>query len=164
MPGKKAREQPLEELIETFKTLREKEKVQDCMVQKFQKLIQNEGLFSHAIKDFPYPMAVFQQDGALVLVNSALYEETGLCIADLSKSNHSILNRITDSNFKILDAVEDVFMRETTFLNGLSAPLAMFISERSSKKISDSKYQNAIFFPIIEDADQITYGAVVFIK
>lgn len=164
MTGKKAREQPLEELIETLKTLRKEEKLQDCVVQKIQNLIQNEGLFSDAIKDFQYPMAVFRQDGALVLVNNVLSEETGLCIGDLSKSKNSILNRITDPNFQILDAVEDVFMGETTFLNGLADPLAMFISERSSKKISASNYQSAIFFPIIEDAGQITHGAAIFMK
>ncbi len=162
----KARERPLVELIKTLKTLRRKEMILDSVEQKFQKLILNEGLFSHTIKDFPYPMTVFRQDEVLVFVNNVLSEETGLYIADLSKSKHNILNRITDSNFEILDAVEDVFMRETTFLNDLSYPLAMFICERSSKriskKISASKYQSAIFFPIIEDADQITHGAAVF--
>lgn len=161
---KKTRGQMAKELIERLKVLQEKEKVQDCIVQEFQNLIRSQGLSCNVIKDFPYPMAVFSQNGALVLVSSTFSKETELYADDLSKSKHSILNRITDANFRILDAVEDVFMGKTTFLTGLSDPLDIFMSEKSSRKKSSSKFQNAFFFPIIEDAGQITSGAVIFTK
>jgi hypothetical protein len=161
---KKTRKQPLEELTEMLKALQEKEKIQDCMVRKFQKLIRKKGLPSSVIKNFPYPMAVFEQDGDLVFVNSALSEETGLYAADLSKSRHSIINRITDANLQILDAPENVFMGKTTFLTGLSDPLDIFMSDRSGGKILSSEYREAVFFPITQDEGQTTQGVVIFMK
>ncbi|WP_019850328.1 hypothetical protein [Desulfitobacterium sp. PCE1] len=164
MTGKNAREQPLEELAEMFKVLQDKAKTQAHAIKKFQKFIKSEGLFSHAVNCFPYPMAAFKYDGDLVYINNALSDKTGLSIADLSKAKHSILNRITDQNFQILDAVENVFLGETAFLSNLSDPLAMFISDRSDKKISFPSYRNAVFFPILEDGNQITLGAALFMK
>ena len=159
---KKTMTQPLEELTEMLNTLRDKEKIQDSMIRKFQELIRNEGLSSSSITGFPYPLAIFWQNGDLVLVNSAFSKETGLCAADLQEGKHSILNRITDENFRILDAVENVFAGETTFLTSLSDPLAMFISEMSNIKKLTLNYGSAVFFPIIEDAGQTTHGAVIF--
>jgi len=159
---KKTMTHPLEELTEMLNALREKEKIQDNMIKKFQELTRNEGLSSSAIKSFPYPLAVFWQNGDLTLVNSAFTKETGLSAADLQEGKHSILNRITDENFRILDAVEDVFTGETSFLTGLSYPLTMFLSEMSGRKKSSLNYRSAIFFPIMEDAGRITHGAVIF--
>ena len=164
MIGKKAGEQTLEELVEALKVLQEKEKLQDNVVNKFRNLIMDQGLSSPIIQDFPHPMAFFLQDGDLVLVNSAFSKETGLYSADLTKSKHSMLNRITDANFRIIDAVENVFMGETTSLTGLSDPLGMYISESSNKRRSFMNYKSALFFPVIEVASQTTHGAVIFIK
>ena len=75
---KQSRKQPLEDLTEMLKILQGKEKIQDCMVRKFQKLICNKGLASPVINDFPYPMAIFEQDGELVYVNRVLSNETSL--------------------------------------------------------------------------------------
>jgi hypothetical protein len=161
---KKTRKQPLKELSEMLEALQEKEKIQDSMVKKFQKHTRSQGLSSFVIKNFPYPMAVFEQDGDLVFVNSALSEETGLYTADLSKSKHSIINRITDANLQILDAAENVFMGKTTFLTDLSDPLDIFMSDRSGGKILSSEYREAVFFPIAKDEGQITQGAVIFMK
>jgi len=162
--GKKTMTRPLEELTEMLNALREKEKIQDSMTRKFQELIRNEGLSSSVIMSFPYPLAVFWQNGDLALVNSAFSKETGLRAADLQEGKHSILNRITDENFQILDAVENVFAGEIAFLTGLSDPLAMFLSEMSSKKKSSLNYRNAVLFPIMEDAGRITHSAVIFME
>ena len=164
MIEKKAGEQTLEELVEVLKALQEKEKLQCNVVHKFRSLIVAQGLSSPIIKDFPHPMASFSQNGDLVFVNSAFSRETGLYSADLTKSKHSMLNRITDANFRILDAVENVFMGETTFLTGMSDPLAMFFTESSNKRRSFINYKDAIFFPVIEVAGQTTHGAVIFIE
>lgn len=161
---KKARKQPHEDLTELLKTLQGKEKIQDCLVRKFQKLIRNKGLSSPVINDFPYPMAIFQQEGELVYMNRVLSDETGLYAINLSQSKHSLLNRITDANLPILDAVENVFIGKTTFLTGLSDPMELFMSDRSGRKKSSSEYNEAVFFPIAGDESQITQGAVIFIK
>jgi hypothetical protein len=146
--GKSLKKQPLGELAEMLKTLQEKEKIQDHMVRKFQKLIRNKSSSFSVIEGFPYPMAIFEQDGDLVFVNSALSEETGLYATYLSQSKHSLLNRITDANLQILDAVENVFMGKTTFLTGLSDPMELFTSDRTNKKILSSEYREAVLFPI----------------
>lgn len=161
---KKASKQPLEDLTEMLKTLQGKERIQERLVKKFQKLIRDKGLSSPVIKDFPYPMAIFEQDGDLVYVNSALSEETGLYAAYLSQSKRSLLNRITDANLPILDAVENVFIGKTTFLTGLSDPMELFMSDRAGKKTSSSEYHEALFFPITADEGQTTQGAVIFMK
>ncbi|GAB6173358.1 hypothetical protein JCM15765_28360 [Paradesulfitobacterium aromaticivorans] len=164
MIEKKAGEQTLEELVEALKALREKEKLQDNLVHKFRSLIMDQGLSSQIIKGFPHPMAFFLQNGDLVLVNSAFSKETGLYPAELTKSKHNMLNRITDANFRILDAVENVFRGEITSLTGLSDPLGMFISESSNKRRSFINCKCAIFFPVIEVEGQVTQGAVIFIE
>lgn len=164
MIEKKAGEQTLDELVEALKALQEKERLQDNVVHKFRSLIVDQGLSSNIIKDFPHPMAIFLQNGDLVFVNCAFSKETGLYPADLTISKHNILNRITEANFRILDAVENVFRGETTSLTGLSDPLGMFISESSTKRRSFKNYKDAIFFPVIEVAGQVTHGAVIFIE
>lgn len=161
---KSFKKQPLEDLAERLKILQGKEKIQDGMVKKFQKLIRNKGFTFHVIEDFPYPMAIFQQDGNLVYVNRALSKETGLYTEALSKSKHSIINRITDANLPILDAVENVFMGKTTFLTGLSDPMELFMSKGSWGEMLFAEYREAIFFPIIQGEGQSTQGAVIFMK
>ena len=84
-------------------------------------------------------------------------------IAQITKK-HNILNRITDPNFQVLDAVEDVFSGKTSFLIRLSDPLAMFLQENSSKQLDSETYQSALFLPIAEDGSQVTHGAVIFMK
>lgn len=164
MKEKKTKEQSIEELVEPLNTLRKEKNVQEMVVRRFQALILEEGLSSQTIRELIYPMAVFRQDGAIMFVSNALTEETGLYIAESSEKKHNIFNRITDPNFQIVDAVEDVFSQKTSFLMNLFDPLAMFIRESSSKQADCSKYQSAIFFPIAEDGGQITHGAVIFIK
>lgn len=161
---RKSGKHPLEDLTEMLKTLQGKEKIQDCMVRKFQKLIRNKGWSSPVINDFPYPMAIFEQDGELVYVNRVLSDETGLYAINLSQSKYSLLNRITDANLPILDAVENVFMGKTTFLTGLPDSMDIFMSDRTGKKASSSEYHEAIFFPITGDEGKTTQGAVIFMK
>lgn len=52
---KPLRKQPLEDLAEMLKTLQGKEKIQDHMEGKFQKLIRNKGVSFSVIEGFPYP-------------------------------------------------------------------------------------------------------------
>ena len=99
-----------------------------------------------------------------MFVNSALSDETGLCAADLSKSKHSLFNRITDANLQILDAAENVFTGKTTFLTGLSDPLDIFMSDRIGRKKLSSEYKGAVFFPITADEGKTSKGAVIFMK
>lgn len=164
MKGKRTKKQCIEELVEPLNTLRKEKDVQDMVVHRFQALFLEEGVFSPTIQEFPCPVAVFQPDGMIVTVNNTLTEETGLCISRLTTKKHNILNRITDPNFQVLDAVEDVFSGKTSFLTRLSDPLAMFLQENSSKQLGSETYQSALFLPIAEDGSQVTHGAVIFMK
>lgn len=164
MKGKKTKNQCIEELVEPLNALRKEKNVQDMVVHRFQALFLEEGVFSPTIHEFPYPVAVFQPDGMIVAVNSTLTEETGLCISRTTIKKHNILNRITDRNFQILDAVEDVFSGKASFLTRLSDPLAMFLQENSSKQVDSETYQSAMFFPVAEDGSQVTHGAVIFMR
>ena len=161
---KRSEKEPLEELTEMIKTLQGKEIIQARMVRKFQKLIRNKGWSCPVIDDFPYPIAIFEQDGELVYVNRTLSDKTGLYAINLSQSKYSLLNRITDANLPILDAVKNVFMGKTTFLTGLSDSMDIFMSDRTGKKASSSEYHEAIFFPITGDEGKTIQGAVIFMK
>ena len=164
MKEKKTKNQCIDALVELLNALRKEKNVQDMLVQRFQELFFKEGLFSRTIREFPYPIVVFQPDGVIVAVSNTLTEETGLCISQSTAKKHNILNRITDPNFQILDAVEDVFSGKCSFLTKLNDPLAMFLQESSSKQVDLETYQSAVFFPIAEDENRVAHGAVIFMK
>lgn len=164
MKAKKTIEQSIEALVEPLNALRKEKNMQDMLVRRFQELFFEEGLFSKTIREFPYPIVVFQPDGMIVTVSNTLTEETGLCISQSTAKKHNILNRITDQNFQILDAVEDIFAGKSSFLTKLNDPLAMFLQESSSKQVDLETYQSAVFFPIAEYENRVTHGAVIFMK
>lgn len=164
MKAKNTKGLSIEALIEPLNALRKEEDAKEQIARRFQSVFLEEGLFSHTIKDFVYPMAVFGQDGTIFYVSAALTDETGMAVTEQTQKKHNILNYITDSNFHILDAIEDVFSGKTNFLVDLFDPLALFISDSSRWMADDVKYQSAIFFPIAIDCGRVTHGAVIFIK
>lgn len=152
----------MNELAEMLRAIQEKEKTQEKLVKQFQRLVQRGGFA--AANDFPYPMASYQQDGTLVYVNQCFSKETGISAADLSSGNHNILNRITDENLPLLDAVEQVFMAKKTSLSKLSDPMEIFISEKAKRKSISSPYQNALLFPLTKPDGKVSIGAVIFME
>lgn len=154
----------LKELTQLLEELHAKGKIRHRIVCGFQNLIREEGLSSKNITYFPYPMAIFCRDGYLAAVNLTISKETGLTANDLLITGHNILNRITNANLPILDAVEEVFKGKTMFLSNLYEPLNIFIRDITHMKKSASRYQNAIFFPIAEAAGKASHGAAIFMQ
>lgn len=161
MSESKAKEQLLMELIEFQKMLEEKVETQERMIQKFQTLIRNEGLFSQVIQYFPYPIAVFTRDGVINMANQKFFDETNRNPKDVSEDKINMHDRLTTENYEILEAVQDVFSGETKLLKNLSDPLSMFVRDDDEK--SPANFGGAIFFPLVGDKGQIAYGVVMFI-
>lgn len=160
MNEKKTKEQYLKELIQLQKNIEKKVKAQDNLIKSFQLLIQNGELSSQVIGNFPYPIAIFEHSGVLTMANQALLQRTGTTAKDVQAGRINFLDRITNENFTVLEAVEDVFLGETTLLKNLVDPLSMFAMDDSIGNYRDC-YQSAVFFPINESCDSISHGAVM---
>lgn len=161
MSENKTKEQLLQELIEFQEKLEEKVETQEHMIQKLQMLITNEGLFTQVIHFFPYPIALFSEDGILKMANQAFLTETNRNPSDVSEGRINMLARLTNENYEILEAVHEIFSGETKLLNGLSDPLSMFVKDNDGTY--PANYGSAIFFPLIDGEGQIAYGVAMFI-
>ena len=146
MSGNKTKEQLLAELIEFQKLLEEKIETQDRMIQKFQVLSQNEGLFSQVIHYFPYPLVVFTRDGVIKMANQVFFTETNRDPVDISEGRINMLSRITTENYEVLESIQGTFSGEMKLLRNLIAPLSMFARDNDS--LNPKNYGSAIFFPL----------------
>lgn len=163
MSEKKTKEQLLKELINMQKTIEQKIKVQDSLIKSFQLLIQNEGLSSQIIRNFPYPIAIFERNGVLTMANHTLLQKANIRLDDIQAGRINFLNRITNENSAVLEAVEDIFLGETTLLKNLVEPLSMFARDDSVPDHGDC-FQSAVFFPVVESSDSISHGAAMLMK
>ncbi|MDD2497873.1 MAG: hypothetical protein PHY90_07075 [Desulfitobacteriaceae bacterium] len=134
---------------------------QDQMIQRFQMLTANEGLFSQIIYFCPYPIAVFTPQGILETVNNAFAAKTGANQEDLKAGRLNIYHCISD-DIALMRAIRQAFAGETCFLDDLKNPLIGF-PERKRKKDSPSKnYHKAIVFPIPAEDGLAMHGVAVF--
>jgi hypothetical protein len=92
---KKTKEQLLKELIQMQKTIEQKVEEQDSLIKKFQQLIQHEGLFSQVISNFPYPIAIFERNGVLIMVNRAMLQKACIRPGDVEEKRINFMSRIT---------------------------------------------------------------------
>lgn len=120
------------------------------------------GLFSQVIDDFPYPIVLFSQSGNLIMANKMLLKEAKIGLSDISTGKINMISRITTENYPILEAIEDIFLGETTVLSNLVNLFSIFASD--DDLISEAGYQSAIFFPITHGSGHITYGGAMFMK
>jgi hypothetical protein len=162
MEGKKTKEQLLNELIEMQKFIEQKVEDQDRFINRFQMLIQNEGLFSQVIDNLPYPIAIFDHSGILRMANKALLIEANISTDEISEGRINLFNRITNENYPVLEAGEDVFLGETTVLKNLVESLSLF--SRGENCAPSANFQTAVFFPVVESSGRISHGAVMFMK
>lgn len=162
MGEEKTKEQLLKELIEMQKQIEQKVEDQDRFINRFQLLIQHEGLFSQVIDNFPYPIAVFGSNGVLSIANKALLNKAKLSASDVTERRINLLNRITNENYPVFEAVEHIFLGETTVLKNLVDPLSLF--SKGDSCAAPSNFQSAVFFPIVESGGKITCGAVMLMN
>ncbi len=163
MSEKKKSEQLLKELIQMQKTIEHKVEEQDSLIKRFQQLIQNEGLFSQVISNFPYPLAIFDSGGTLIMANQILLQKASIRHSDIDEKRINFFSRITNENAEVLQAAEDTFLGETTHLKNLIEPLTMFARDDSFTEHSGD-YQSAVFFPLYSASRIITHGAVLLMR
>lgn len=162
MEGEKTKEQLLKELIEMQKQIEQKVEDQYRFINRFQLLIRNEGLFSQVIDNFPYPIAIFDKSGVLTIANKILISKAKLSTGDVTARRINLLNRITNENYSVFQAVEDIFLGETTVLKNLVDPISLF-SKDDSCSISSS-FQSTVFFPVVGSSRKITHGVIMFMN
>ncbi|WP_368292834.1 hypothetical protein [Dehalobacter sp. TBBPA1] len=163
MSEKKSKEKLLEDLIQMQKNIEKKVKIQDSLIKSMQLLIQNEGLHFQVIGNFPYPIAIFERNGILIMANHILLQRANIKPDDVQAGKINFLSRITNENSAVLEAVEDIFLGETTLLKNLVEPLSMFVRDDFVPDYSDG-YESAVFFPVVESNDHISHGAVMLMK
>jgi len=163
MSGKKTKEQLLKELVQMQKTIEQKVEEQDNVIKSFQQLIQNDGLFSQVISNFPYPFAIFERSGTIIMANQALVHKARIRAEDVEGRKIHFLSRITNENSDVLEAAEDTFLGGTTLLKNLLEPLSMFSMDNTIPDHSDG-YQSAVFFPVYQSEENISHGAVMLMK
>lgn len=163
MSEKKTKELLLKELIQIQETIEQKVEEQDSLIKSLQQLIRNEGLFSQVIGNLPYPIAIFERSGVLIMANQALLQKACIRPGDIEEKRIHFLSRITNENADVLEAAEDTFLGESTLLKNLKEPLAMFSKDDSLPDLSDN-YQSAVFFPVYKSSGSISHGAVMLMK
>lgn len=162
MDSSRTKEQLLAELMRMQKNIEERLEAQEGFISQFQMLIQNDGLFSQVIDSLPYPVAIFEQNGIVQMANKALMRQANIRPSDIAEQKIKLLNRVTDENYEVFEAVEDVFVGETTVLKNLVYPLELFC--RDASRAEQDAYQSAVFFPIPDHGGRARFGAVMLMK
>ncbi len=160
MESGKTREQRLEECIRLQKDIADGVDTRECFIRRFQLLAGDYCLLSRLIDHLPYPAAVFRRSGVLCLANRALIKEAGMNAAEIASGKINFLDRVTDENYAVFEAAEDVFLGEATIIRSLVSPLALFCRD-DAVRVPDL-YQSAFFFPI--GSGEIPCGVVMLMK
>lgn len=158
----RSKEQLLAELIRMQKELEKTLGVQEHFIKSFQLLVQDDGVFAQVIDSLPCPVAVFKRDGVLCMANRVLITETDIQSVEISAEKINFLNRVTDDNYGILEAAEDVFFGKTAFLKQLSYPLALFC--RNENYIVSNALRSALLFPVPDRRGYISFGVIMLMK
>lgn len=161
MDNGKTEEDLLHELILMQQDLKEKVDSHERFISRFQLLVQHKGLFSQVIGNLPFPVAIFAYTGVVLMANNLLMQQAGIKPAELSEGKLNLLDRVTDENYGVFEAAEDVFAGETTVVKGLVLPLALFC--RAESGAQDDPYHTAVFFPV-PDGDGSRNGAVMLME
>lgn len=154
--------QLFKEFTRMLKELEQKSEAHDDLIRELQFLIQNEGPFSPIVDKLPYPVALFKVNGVLCMANQMLQEKTGIHSGDIASEKINLLNRITNDNYSIFKAVEDVFLGEVSMLRQLTYALEIFCKD-SSYIVSDT-YHSALLFPVKDKGGYIPFGVILLMK
>lgn len=150
------------ELVSMQKDIENDLVVQAEFIQRVQSLIQNEHDHLSVIDRFPCPVAVFARGGVIHKANRTLIEKTDLSRDEMPTGKISFLDRITNENFALAEAVEGVFYGKTALLSRLSYPLELFCKSWSYQVPDD--YHSALLFPLPDSEGRIPFGIVMLMK
>ncbi len=135
---------------------------QERFIISFQLLAREDGGIVALIDGLPCPLAVFERDGVLCMANQALLKETDLQLDEIAAGKISLLDRVTNENVGILEAVEHVFSGRTTYLKQLSHPLELFC--RKESHAVTSILRNALLFPLPDSEGRIELGVIMLMR
>lgn len=161
MEGGKTKEQLLQELIRLHREMEKRMETQERFVSEFQFLVWREGLLSKSIDSLPFPLAVFERSGVVLAASGLLAKLAGIRENDLAVRKVNLLDRVTNENYGIFEAAEDVFAGETTLVENLNLPLGLFCGDETFS-VPDP-YRTAVFFPV-HGAGGARCGAVVLMR
>ena len=112
--------------------------------------------------NIPYPVAIYGRQGVLSLANGALLRQAGLTVEEVERGKINLLDRVTDENYAVLEAAEDVFLGETTILENLTLPLQLFC--RHDDRYLPDDYCSAVLFPLRDTTGPITHGVIMLMR
>lgn len=150
------------ELVSMQKDIENELVVQAKFIRQIQSLMQNESDHLSVINHFPCPVAVFTRGGVIYKANRTLIEKTDLSKNEIPTGKISFLDRITNENFALAEAVEGVFYGKTALLSRLSYPLELFCKSWSYQ-VPDG-YHSALLFPLQDSEVSIPFGVVILMK
>ena len=122
-----------------------------------------QGLFTQVIDNLPYPIAVFERGGALIMANQAMIRNTGLLPGDIEGRRINFLEDIAIWNEEIFEAAGKVFAGETALIQDLKELLVMFSNGKAIPANRDV-YHNVVIFPVFRDGESVSYGVVMLMK
>lgn len=150
------------ELISMQKDIEDKLVVQAEFIRQVQSLLQYEHDHLSVVNQFPCPVAIFERGGVIHKANCTLIKKTDLSIDEMPTGKISFLDRITNENFALAEAVEGVFYGKTALLSRLSYPLELFCKNWSYQVLDDC--HSALLFPLLDSEGCIPFGIVMLMK
>lgn len=150
------------ELVSMQRDIENKLVVQGKFIKQVQSLMRNENDHLSVINHFPCPVAIFVRGGVIHKANHTLIEKTDLSIDEIPTGKIGFLDRITNENFALAEAVEGVFYGKTALLSRLSSPLELFCKSWSYQVLDDC--YSALLFPLPDREGQIPFGIVMLMK
>jgi AraC family transcriptional regulator len=160
---RKSKKQLLEELIQAHKALEKRVETQDQMLKRFQSIASQENLFVGIIDYFPYPIAVFSDDGTLEMVNNSFLGTTGIRDAETIVNKYNVLNTCSTDYTEIRQAIKRTFSGETIFLFDMDHLLEDLREEYGDSSKVIPSYYDIVLFPIKNNGDQVYHAVAVFI-
>ena len=115
-----------------------------------------------AMVAMPCPVAFFGRYGDVIKANRALLRLAKRKSSEVSAGTVNFLNRVTDENYAVFEAVEDVFCGKARVAEGLVYPLSLFAREDGCP--GNDRYNGAVFCPVIGDDGVIEVGVMALIS
>lgn len=150
------------ELISMQKDIENELVAQAKFIRQVQSLMQNESDHLSVINHFLCPVVVFARGGLIHKANHTLLEKTDLSIDEMATGKINFLDRVTNENFALAEAVEGVFYGKTALLSRLSCPLELFCKSWSYQVLDDC--HSALLFPLPDRERRIPFGVVMLMK
>lgn len=150
------------ELVSMQRDIEKELVVQAKFIEQLQSLMQDEREHLLVINHFPCPVAIFERGGVIRTANRVLIEKTDLKVEELSMQKINFLDRITNENFALAEAVEGVFYGKVALLSHISYPLELFC--KSWSYMIDDDFHSALLFPLPDSEGRITFGIVMLMK